>query len=206
MKNQIIKNSKKNLLSILLASFTFSGHFAQSSVLLTDFNSAIGVDSLTWNQGTRTWTGTQIVGALYNDGTGPFDLTSVLTTSASNSSGLQAEVTVILNSSVPAGSFAITLENSGGQMLVANFNWADFVVGQSKSVAKAFEGAVGINLATWNRSSVSSWNLVSSGNGAGVNATFTGLSAIPEPSSLSLTVVAMASTLALRRKKLASRK
>jgi hypothetical protein len=34
-----------------------------------------------------------------------------------------------------------------------------------------------------------------------VNVTFTGLSAIPEPSSLSLLVVAMASTMAIRRKK-----
>jgi hypothetical protein len=201
MKNRVIKKSKPNFIIVILVSFAFSGHFAQSSVLLTDFNSAIGVDSLTWSQGTRTWTGTQIVGTLYNDGTGPFNLTSALATPASVSSGLQAEVTAILNSSVPAGSFAITLENTASQMIVANFNWADFVVGQSKSVSKAFEGAVGVDLATWNRASVSSWNLVSSGNGSAVNVTFTGLSAIPEPSSLSLLVVAMASTMAIRRKK-----
>jgi len=177
-----------------------SVHAAQSSVLLTDFNSDIGVDSLTWTASSRTLTGTQVVGSLYNDGTGPFNLTSVLATSATDSRGLQAEMTAILNSSTPAGSFAITLENSVGQMIIANFNWADFVVGSPKSVAKAFEGAVGVNLATWNRSSVGNWNLVSSGNLASVNATFTGLSVIPEPSSISLFGFGLASIFALRRK------
>lgn len=198
MNKKMNKNLSRGVAAIVLA--ILSVHVAHSSVLLTDFNSAIAVDSLTWTQSTRTWTGTQVVGSLFNDGTGPFNLTSVLATSATDSRGLQAEVTAILNSAIPAGSFAITLENSAGQLIVANFNWADFVVGSSKTVAKAFEGAVGINLATWNRSSVGNWNLVSSGNLASVNATFTGLNAIPEPSSISLLGFGLASIFALQRK------
>ena len=192
------QNLSRSVIAIVLA--LLSAHVVHSSVLLTDFNSAIAVDGLTWTQSTRTWTGTQVVGSLFNEGTGPFNLASVLTTPATDSRGLQAEVTAILNSAVPAGSFAITLENPAGQLIVANFNWADFVVGSSKSVAKAFEGAVGINLATWDRSSVGNWNLVSSGNFASVNATFTGLNVIPEPSLFSLLGFGLASIFALQRK------
>lgn len=198
MNKKIIKKLKVTL-GVVALSFVLSSQVVHSAVLLTDFNSAIGVDALTWDQGTRTWTGTQVVGTLYNEGTGPFDLTSLLPTAVTASSGLQAEVTAILNTSTPAGSFAITLENSSGEVIVANFAWSDFVVGESKTVAKAFEASIGGNMANWNRSEVASWNLASSGNLTAVNATFTGLSAIPEPTSTSLFVFGLASLFALRR-------
>ena len=168
-----------------------------ASVLLTDFASNVGVDALTWNAGTKTWTGTQIVGALYNDGTGPFDLTSVLSTSAADSSLLKAQVTATVNSSTP-GSFAITLENGSAQLIIASFAWSDFVVGTATTVTKDFVGASGIDLATWDRSAVANWNLVSSGNGASVNATFSGLSAVPEPSTGALMMIGAAGLVALR--------
>lgn len=193
------KRSQKSIWLSLLVLLVFSPQ-SNSSVLLTDFSSAIGVDALSWSPSTRTWTGTQVVGSLFNDGTGPFDLTNLLPTVVTNSSGLQAEVTAILNSSIPAGSFSITLENSAAQVIVANFNWSDFVVGQSKTVTKAFEASVGGNLATWNRSNVTNWNLASSGNGAAVSVTFNSLSAIPEPSSMSLILGASVIALALRKR------
>ena len=198
----MIKKLTSNLAAVFIALFTStSTQAAVVSISLTDFSSNIGVDAITWDAANKIWSGTQVVGGLYNDGTGPFDLTSALSTGVSNSAGLQAQVTATLNSSVPAGSFRITLENQAAQIIFADFNWSDFLVGSSATVTKSFQAALPVSLASWDRSSVGSWNLVSSGNGASVNALFSNLSVIPEPSSLSMLGIGLAALIACRRRK-----
>jgi hypothetical protein len=193
-----MKVAIKTKLAALAVFSVISSMSHAASVLLTDFASNVAVDALNWTASTRTWSGTQIVGTLYNEGTGPFNLTSALSTSASNSSLLQVQVTATVNS-FTAGSFSITLENQSSEVIVADFAWDDFVVGSATTVTKNFVGASGINLATWNRSSVPNWNLVSSGNGTPVDVTFSKLSVVPEPSTGALMMIGAAGLVALRR-------
>jgi hypothetical protein len=193
-----MKVAIKTKLAALAVFSVISSMSHAASVLLTDFASNVAVDALNWTASTRTWSGTQIVGTLYNEGTGPFNLTSALSTSASNSSLLQVQVTATVNS-LTAGSFSITLENQSSEVIVADFAWDDFVVGSATTVTKNFVGASGINLATWNRSSVPNWNLVSSGNSTPVNVTFSELSVVPEPSTGALMMIGAAGLVALRR-------
>jgi hypothetical protein len=193
-----MKVAIKTKLAALAVFSVISSMSHAASVLLTDFASNVAVDALNWTASTRTWSGTQIVGTLYNEGTGPFNLTSALSTSASNSSLLQVQVTATVNS-FTAGSFSITLENQSSEVIVADFAWDDFVVGSATTVTKNFVGASGINLATWNRSSVPNWNLVSSGNSTPVNVTFSELSVVPEPSTGALMMIGAAGLVALRR-------
>jgi len=193
-----MKNSSQSFKIALLAALAVTGSISHAAVLLTDFSTGVLADGITWNSGTRTWSGTQVVGNLYNEG-GSFNLTSVLGTSAINSSLLQAQVTANLIGATPAGSFAITLENSSGQLVIASFVWSDFSIGTSTTVTKSFIGASGVDIANWDRSAVGNWNLVSSGNLAPVNATFTGLSAVPEPSTGALMMIGAAGLVALRR-------
>lgn len=187
-----LKLSLLNLTAILsIALLQATG--GASTVLITDFSTGVEVDTITWNNSTRTWSGTQGLGGLFNaGGTGPWDLTNA----ASLPNLLQAAVTATLNSSIPTGSFNITLEDNNSNLIVATFNWDQFSVGTPTIVQASFSGET---ISNFNLQNVRYWNLNSGNSGTAVNATFTGLSAVPEPSTGSMLLLGALGLAALRR-------
>jgi len=167
-----------------------------AATLLSNFNSSIGIEGLTFSTATQSITGTQVVGLLYNDGTGPWDVSSFAPTAAD----IRVTLTGLVTTS-PGGGFAISLEDNSSRVIQANFSWASFAT-TSTDVTAAFSGA---SLAAFNTGNIVNWNLVSGGNGNGINATFTSLSLdganvvpIPEPSVASLLALGTVGLVALR--------
>lgn len=187
-----LKLSLLNLTAILsIALLQATG--GASTVLITDFSTGVEVDTITWNNSTRTWSGTQGLGGLFNaDGTGPWDLRNA----ASLPDLLQAAVTATLNSSIPTGSFSITLEDDDSNLIKATFNWDQFSVGTPTIVQASFSGET---ISNFNLQNVLYWNLNSGNSGTTVDATFTGLSAVPEPSTGTLMFLGAVGLVALRR-------
>ena len=181
------------LLCGILAAFSPK---VMATTLLSDFSSNIGIDMLTFSTSTRTITGTQVVGALFNEGTGPWDVYSLAPTAAD----LRVTLTGLATTN-PGGGFQITLEDGVGKLIAADFSWASFSTASADVTAVFSQGA----LADFNTRTVTTWNLVSGANGNAINATFTGLSlggagvvVIPEPSVASLLALGTVGLVALR--------
>ena len=187
----------KTLMSILLCGIlaAFSPK-VMATTLLSDFSANVSADGLAFSTSTRTITGTQVVGTLFNDGTGPWNVFSLAPTAA------DLRVTLIGSASTnPGGGFQITLEDGAGKLIAADFSWASFATTSTEVTAVFSQGA----LSDFNTATVGTWNLVSGANGNSINATFTGLSlggagvvAIPEPSVASLLALGTVGLVALR--------
>jgi len=167
-----------------------------ASTLLSDFSSSVLADGLAFSTTTRTITGTQVVGTLFNDGTGPWNVFALAPTAA------DLRVTLIGSAATnPGGGFQVTLEDGAGKLIAADFSWASFATTSTEVTAVFSQGA----LSEFNTATVGTWNLVSGANGNNINATFTGLSlggagvvVIPEPSVASLLALGTVGLVALR--------
>jgi len=197
MKN---KMKNKTLMSILLCGVLAA--FApkvMAATLLSDFSSGVGFDGITFSTSTRAITGTQVVGLLFNDGTGPWNLNSL----APKAADLRVSLTGFVTTS-PGGGFSLSLEDSAGAVVAAQFSWASFAT-TSTAVTATFSGS---QLSAFNTASIANWNLVSGANGNSINATFTALSldgasvvAVPEPSVASLFALGTVGLVALRARR-----
>jgi hypothetical protein len=189
----------KTLMSILLCGIlaAFSPKI-MAATLLSDFSSSIGIDTLTFSTTTRTITGTQVVGALFNEGTGPWDVFSFAPTAAD----IRVTLTGFATTN-PFGGFQITLEDGVGKLIAADFSWASFTTTSTDVTAVFSQGA----LSDFNTRTVTTWNLVSGANSNPINATFTSLSldgatvAIPEPSVASLLALGTVGLVVLRARR-----
>ena len=93
---------------------------------------------------------------------------------------------------VPAGSFNVVLEDSSTNLATATFLWSSFASGpQTVGAALIYT--------TFNFSDVVGWSLVSGASLQPVNASFSQMSAVPEPSALLLAGGATALLLMRRR-------
>lgn len=164
----------------------------QASTVLTTFGTDAATDDpWTYNSGTSTITGTQGAGyLLYNNNSTTWNLTSVV----ANVSLLEMSLTGFVTTN-PTGAFYITLADSAGKEAKWTFGWSDFGTSTPTTVVKALDTAQsGFNLA-----SIVNWNLASGGSGTAVNATFTNLTAVPEPSTGALMMIGAVGLVALRR-------
>lgn len=160
-----------------------------AAVLISDFSDA-EADNLVWDSVTKTWTGTQAVGgALYVIKN--FDLSQA----AASAELLSASLLATINSTT-VGTFTITLEDGNANIIGAVFQWSNFGLGSPQTVTSLFSGE---NIASFNLADVVAWNLVSNSSNSSVDATFSSLSVIPEPSSGALMALGAVGLVALRR-------
>lgn len=175
----------------VVISLVVSGLSSQAATLITTFGTqARSSGGWTYNSGTSTITGVEAGGALlYNSSSLSLDLSS----ETSDVGLLQLNLTGLVPTK-PFGVFNITLTDSEGVEARWDFDWSSFSSSSSTLTANNAGAGSGFNLA-----SIVDWNLNSGGSDDSINATFTRLEAIPEPSSASLVLLGAVSLVALRR-------
>lgn len=175
----------------VVISLVVSGLSSQAATLITTFGTqALSSGGWTYNSGTSTITGVEAGGALlYNSSSLSLDLSS----ETSDVGLLQLNLTGLVPTK-PFGVFNITLTDSEGVEARWDFDWSSFSSSSSTLTANNAGAGSGFNLA-----SIVDWNLNSGGSDDSINATFTRLEAIPEPSSASLVLLGAVSLVALRR-------
>lgn len=172
------------LKKLLLTSALLLGAAAAHAQVLTTFGNSAEDGGPTWNYDplTSTISGTEGFGDLIYGA--PF--TSVLL-GGNTFISLTGSATI-----VPAGSFSVVLEDSAAELAFATFLWSDFASGpQTVQAALSFTA--------FNFNDVVGWSLISGGSLQQVEASFSGMSAVPEPSAAIL--VGLAGLLAARRRR-----
>lgn len=159
------------------------GAATANAQLITTFGNSAENGGFTWNYDpvTSTISGTEGFGDLIF---GAPDNTAFLPGNFSIS--LTGSATVI-----PAGSFNIVLEDSSANLAVATFQWSEF--GGGIQTAEQV-----LSFTTFDFNDIVGWALISGGSLQQVEASFSEMSAVPEPSSAMLLAGAVAG-LALRR-------
>lgn len=123
------------------------------------------------------------------------DLSQDLSIDLDNPDAIQMRLTGLLNSGdLGLNTFNIALVDFESRYLYWTFNWSDFTT-TSSSVVKSLDGSAG----AFDFTKIIAWELNSGTTGLAVNATFTKLEAVPEPSSVSLLMLGAAGLVALRR-------
>lgn len=113
-----------------------------------------------------------------------------------NPNAIQVRLTGLFNSGDSGlQEFNIALVDVSSRYLYWTFNWSDFTT-TSSSVVKSIDGG---SAGAFDFTNIIAWELNSGTTGLAVNATFTKLEAIPEPSSVSLLMLGAAGLVALRR-------
>jgi len=160
---------KKLVIALSLLASTLACH----AQLITTFGlSAENGGSWSYDPNTSTISGTEGFGDL-------------LYGSPENASLLTGNTYISLTgiaTTIPAGVFYVTLEDSSGNIATATFLWSSFAAGPQTVQAE-------LNYTTFDFSEVTIWNLVSGSSLQSVNASFSQMSAVaavPEPSALLL--------------------
>lgn len=188
-----MNQTKKSLASglfVLTALFAFSSH---SAIVLTNFGTDAITDDTTWtyNSATSNISGTQSIGnLLYNNNNTVWDLSGV----AADVSLLQISLTGFVTTN-PTGQFYITLIDSGSREANWAFGWGDF----GSTPTTVVKNLTTSNNPSFDLSDIVNWNLSSGGSNLSVNATFSSMSAVPEPSTGALMVIGAVGLVALRR-------
>ncbi len=148
---------------------------ASASVILSTFENSVVADGWSYDATTSTISGTDAPGAvLYPESFEPVDL-SILGSPNTLSLSLTGLVTT-----APVGAFSITLEDNSSNLSVTFFSWSSFTTNPSTV-------SVPVNVpVTFNWNNVIGWTLDAGGSGGAVNATFTELTVVPEPSTYAL--------------------
>jgi hypothetical protein len=160
-----------SLKKLAFALFLLLSAMASQAQLITTFGSSATNGGFTWDYdpNTSTISGTEGFGDLIY---GTPETTSLLGSSVYIS--LTGSATVI-----PAGSFNIVLEDSSANLASATFLWSSFGSGpQTVQAALVFT--------TFDFSDVAGWALVSGASLQPVDASFSQMSAVPEPSAVLL--------------------
>lgn len=192
MKNNANTNLNKLKTIAVLAFFScLVAPSSQAAIVITTFgNDALADGGWSYNGATSVLSGSQGVGdILYN--ASPLSLN--LSPEAASVELISLRLTGLLTTN-PGGDFDITLIDSEGLEARWIFSWSSFQT--SSTVVTA-----GLNSATsgFDFTSILDWNLGSNGSGDIVNATFTKLEAIPEPSTGTLMFLGAVGLVALRR-------
>jgi len=187
----------KNAVALLVFIAVFGAGTAQAAITITTFGSSAVADGNTswvYNSDTSTITGNSSLGDLiYNaDGTGSWNLTS----EAASLSLLQISLTGYVTTN-PTGSFAVTLADNTNKEAKFTFAWSSF--GTTSSTANTVTVGVDTFNAGFNLANIVNWNLVSGGSGLSTSATFSQMTAVPEPSTGALMMIGAAGLVALRR-------
>lgn len=165
---------------------------AQSSITLSTFGNTVEGSGWSYNPANSTISGTDAFGALlYPSNFSPVNLSTL---GAPNTLFLSLTGLV---TTAPVGGFTISLEDSLGNLSVTPFSWSSFTTTPS-TVNVAVDVPVAFD---W--SNVAGWTLDSGATGDAVNATFTELTVVPEPSTyalLSMAGIALGGYLWRRRK------
>lgn len=192
MKNNAKSNPYKlktiAVLTLLSCLVTPSG---QAAIVITTFgNDAIASSGWSYDSATSILSGSQGVGdVLYNASPLSLNLSSVAASVELISLGLTGLLTTN-----PGGDFDVTLNDSEGLQARWIFSWGSFQTSSTVVTAGFSSAQTGFDL-----TSISEWNLGSNGSGDNVNATFTKLEAIPEPSTGAMMLIGAAGLVALRR-------
>lgn len=113
-----------------------------------------------------------------------------------NPDAIQVRLTGLLNSGASGlGQFNIALVDDDSRYLYWTFNWSDFTT-TSSSVVKSIDNS---SAGAFNFTKIIAWELNSGSTGLAVNATFTKLEAVPEPSTGSMLLLGALGLAALRR-------
>jgi hypothetical protein len=173
-----------HLKKALLTTFLVVGGAAANAQILTTFGSTAEDGGPTWDYDPQTSTisGTEGFGDLiYGAPATPILLTGNTMISLTGSATI-----------VPAGTFTVVLEDSAAELAFATFLWSDFASGP-RTVA------VALSYSASNFEEVVGWSLVSGGSLQQVEASFSEMSAVPEPSVFAL--IGLAGLVAARRRK-----
>lgn len=154
---------------IVACSIALFAAVAQAAQLVTNFGAtAENGGSWVWTPGTSTLTGTE--------GAGDLIFGAPLTNSFLDFSVISVTATA---TTAPNFGFNVVFEDSNFNTATANFNWLDFVGGNTVTSAVVIQPG-------FNKNNVVGWSLFSGGSAASINVVLTSItagSAIPEPST-----------------------
>lgn len=163
-------------IKVLLTVFTLGLLVGAQAQVITTFGTSVSDDGSGWTYtgATSSLSGSEASGAYLLNPLAPLSLDL----SGANGLSLTAKVTTD-----PFSNFTITLEDGTGKVAIADFDWTGFVgANPTYTVVASFSTLTsGFNFAD-----VDYWTIDSGSSGNAIAASFTNLSAIPEPSSFAL--------------------